>query len=68
MVSIIIFFQNILEFKEILIYLYFYNSNQGTPCDLITGEERRFAHSPDTPANHISCSVEMVNINSPCMY
>ncbi|KAL2731370.1 hypothetical protein V1478_004915 [Vespula squamosa] len=37
-------------------------NSMGTPCDLVTGEERRFAHSPDNPANHISCSVEMVAI------
>jgi ATP-dependent RNA helicase SUPV3L1/SUV3 len=30
------------------------------PCDLVTGEERRFAIDPDHPAAHVSCTVEMV--------
>ncbi|XP_047363654.1 ATP-dependent RNA helicase SUV3 homolog, mitochondrial isoform X1 [Vespa velutina] len=40
-------------------------NDMGTPCDLVTGEEKRFAHSSDNPANHISCSVEMINLNLP---
>ncbi|XP_015186095.1 PREDICTED: ATP-dependent RNA helicase SUV3 homolog, mitochondrial [Polistes dominula] len=39
-------------------------NKMGTPCDLVTGEERRYAHSPDNPADHVSCSVEMVNLNN----
>ncbi|XP_076624970.1 suv3 RNA helicase [Colletes latitarsis] len=36
----------------------------GTPCDLITGEERSYAKSEMSPANHVACSVEMVNIEN----
>ncbi|XP_043487445.1 ATP-dependent RNA helicase SUV3 homolog, mitochondrial isoform X1 [Polistes fuscatus] len=39
-------------------------NSMGTPCDLVTGEERRYARSPDDLANHVSCSVEMVNLNT----
>lgn len=37
-----------------------------TPCDLVTGEERRFAN-PDgcTKSNHISCTVEMAQVTEP---
>lgn len=41
---------------------------QGTPCDLLTGEERKYINGPDNPANHLSCSVEMVNLQSNCRY
>ncbi|XP_003703698.1 suv3 RNA helicase [Megachile rotundata] len=39
-------------------------NQMGTPCDLITGEEHRYAKNASAPANHISCSVEMVNIQN----
>lgn len=38
---------------------------QGTPCDLVTGEERKFAISSDTPACHVSCTVEMTSLTVP---
>lgn len=41
---------------------------QGTPCDLLTGEERTYAKGPDNPSNHLSCSVEMVNLQCNCKY
>lgn len=31
-----------------------------TPCDLVTGEDRRQAN-PDGPAEHVACTVEMTN-------
>lgn len=34
-------------------------NNVGVPCDLLTGEDRQWAVSPDDPSNHISCTVEM---------
>jgi hypothetical protein len=40
---------------------------QGTPCDLVTGEERKFSQSNGDPSNHVSCTVEMTSINVPCM-
>lgn len=41
---------------------------QGTPCDLLTGEERKCIKGIDNPANHLSCSVEMVNLQNNCRY
>ena len=32
-------------------------------CDLITGEERRFARDDGEPSDHVSCTVEMTNVN-----
>lgn len=35
----------------------------GTPCDLVTGEERKMVDPEGEPASHISCTVEMTNVN-----
>lgn len=44
----------------------FQKSNQrGTPCDLVTGEERKFATDAETPSMHVSCTVEMTSLNIP---
>lgn len=42
------------------------SNNFGTPCDLVTGEERKFAN-PDgyTRSKHTSCTVEMVQTHEP---
>jgi len=40
---------------------------QGTPCDLVTGEERKYAQANGEPSSHVSCTVEMTCINVPCM-
>jgi len=38
------------------------NTPQGVLCDMLTGEEQLFGSgSPDVPANHLSCTVEMAN-------
>ncbi|KAF3425615.1 hypothetical protein E2986_05162 [Frieseomelitta varia] len=39
-------------------------NSMGTPCDLITGEEHRYAKNAESPANHTSCSIEMANIQN----
>ncbi|XP_034188078.1 suv3 RNA helicase isoform X1 [Osmia lignaria lignaria] len=39
-------------------------NSMGTPCDLITGEEHKYAKDVDSPASHVSCSVEMVNVQN----
>ncbi|XP_017790388.1 PREDICTED: ATP-dependent RNA helicase SUV3 homolog, mitochondrial [Habropoda laboriosa] len=39
-------------------------NSMGTPCDLITGEEHKYAKSVEYPAKHVSCSVEMANIQN----
>lgn len=41
---------------------------QGRPCDLVTGEERKFALGEGNPCTHISCTVEMTNLNISCEY
>ncbi|XP_078037033.1 suv3 RNA helicase isoform X3 [Augochlora pura] len=39
-------------------------NSMGTYCDLLTGEERKFAKDDTSPAQHIACSVEMVNVQN----
>ncbi|XP_053694212.1 ATP-dependent RNA helicase SUV3 homolog, mitochondrial [Sabethes cyaneus] len=41
-------------------------SNQrGTPCDLVTGEERKLADPNGNSSKHVACTVEMTSINTP---
>lgn len=40
-------------------------NKRGVPCDLITGEERKFGVSESNPASHIACTVEMTSVNTP---
>nr|CAD7411135.1 unnamed protein product [Timema poppensis] len=42
-----------------------YCGHCGTPCDLVTGEERKYATNEDNISNHVSCTVEMTSINVP---
>ncbi|XP_066962711.1 ATP-dependent RNA helicase SUV3 homolog, mitochondrial [Macrobrachium rosenbergii] len=43
----------------------FHKSNEkGTPCDLVTGEERRFGYTDGSSANHVACTVEMASVNT----
>lgn len=39
---------------------------QGTPCDLVTGEERKFADPLQNPSAHVACTVEMTSVTNPC--
>ena len=41
---------------------------KGTPCDLVTGEERIFQKGDQDPASHVSCTVEMLSVHTPCKY
>jgi len=34
---------------------------------LVTGEERKFADEKNEASKHVSCTVEMANVNTPCM-
>ncbi|KAI8737937.1 ATP-dependent RNA helicase SUPV3L1, mitochondrial [Biomphalaria glabrata] len=44
----------------------FYKCNEaGTPCDLVTGEERRYAHEDQTSSAHVACTVEMASLVTP---
>ncbi|KAH6948432.1 hypothetical protein HPB50_024373 [Hyalomma asiaticum] len=37
----------------------------GTPCDLVTGEERRCVLPDGQPAPHVACTVEMAAVHTP---
>lgn len=39
---------------------------QGTPCDLVTGEEQRRGNTEGPAAQHMACTVEMASVNVPC--
>lgn len=39
---------------------------QNVKCDLVTGEERLFVDPNGFSSQHISCTVEMANINEHC--
>ena len=38
-------------------------NKRGTFCDLITGEDRKWASPEGDPSSHVSCTVEMTNIS-----
>lgn len=43
----------------------FHSSNKkGTPCDLVTGEERRFGNAEGSSASHVACTVEMTSVSN----
>src|SRR6218665_23712 len=39
--------------------------DDGVKCDLITGEERKYANEDETPSTHVACTVEMSSVNQP---
>lgn len=41
---------------------------QGTVCDLVTGEEKRFGNPNGSQANHVAITVEMAPIEVACSY
>ncbi|KAL3863039.1 hypothetical protein ACJMK2_004821 [Sinanodonta woodiana] len=40
-------------------------NDAGTPCDLVTGEERRCSNPDKSPADHVACTVEMCSVTTP---
>ncbi|XP_050292923.1 ATP-dependent RNA helicase SUV3 homolog, mitochondrial [Anthonomus grandis grandis] len=38
---------------------------RGTPCDLVTGEERKYADPSGNASAHIACTVEMTSVSTP---
>ncbi|PIK48074.1 putative ATP-dependent RNA helicase SUPV3L1, mitochondrial isoform X2 [Apostichopus japonicus] len=40
-------------------------NGRGIPCDLVTGEERKYAHPDDVPSGHVACTVEMTSVTQP---
>ncbi|KYM98234.1 hypothetical protein ALC62_11084 [Cyphomyrmex costatus] len=50
---------------KLLVAEVFHRCNErGTPCDLLTGEERKYVKGYNNSANHLSCSVEMANLQN----
>lgn len=41
---------------------------QGTVCDLVTGEEKRFGNPDGSQANHVAITVEMAPVEIACLY
>ncbi|XP_072027344.1 ATP-dependent RNA helicase SUPV3L1, mitochondrial-like [Amphiura filiformis] len=40
-------------------------NDRGIFCDMVTGEERRYAKPDGSPSDHIACTVEMTNVTIP---
>lgn len=36
--------------------------DQGIPCDLVTGDDIKYANADQTPSSHVSCTVEMAKL------
>ncbi|KAG9510578.1 ATP-dependent RNA helicase SUPV3L1, mitochondrial, partial [Fragariocoptes setiger] len=51
--------------KMLAAEVYHKSNEYGTKCDLITGEERKYANPDSTPSNHTALTVEMVPVNRP---
>uniref|UniRef100_A0A8D0GHI6 ATP-dependent RNA helicase SUPV3L1, mitochondrial n=1 Tax=Sphenodon punctatus TaxID=8508 RepID=A0A8D0GHI6_SPHPU len=50
---------------KLLAHEIFQKSNDANvPCDLVTGEERLCIDPEGKPANHVSCTIEMCNVNT----
>lgn len=41
------------------------SNEKGTPCDLVTGEERKYSLGEGMPSSHVSCTVEMTSVSTP---
>lgn len=39
---------------------------QGTPCDLVTGEEKRCGNPDGSAANHVAITIEMAPVDRRC--
>ncbi|XP_035219000.1 ATP-dependent RNA helicase SUV3 homolog, mitochondrial-like isoform X3 [Stegodyphus dumicola] len=39
-------------------------NERGTPCDLVTGEERQLVLPENQPASHVACTIEMVSVEN----
>lgn len=52
--------------KLLAVEVYHKANDNNTPCDLVTGEERKYANKDGcTSSSHVSCTVEMAQINEP---
>lgn len=51
--------------KMLAVEVYQKTNEKGTPCDLITGEERKCVDPDGAPAKHVACTVEMASVTTP---
>lgn len=51
--------------KMLAVEVFQKTNKKGTPCDLVTGEERRCALPDGQPAPHVACTVEMATVHTP---
>lgn len=51
--------------KMLAVEVFNKSNNMGTPCDLVTGEERKYADPSGNISSHVSCTVEMASVNVP---
>lgn len=54
--------------KMLAVEVFAKSNEKGTPCDLVTGEERRMGNEDETAANHVACTVEMAALNRRCKH
>lgn len=54
--------------KMLAVEVFTKSNEKGTPCDLVTGEERRTGNDDGTAANHVACTVEMTALNRRCRH
>lgn len=52
--------------KMLAVEVFQKTNEKGTPCDLVTGEERRCGRPDGQPSPHVACTVEMAALN--CLY
>ncbi|KAL3183001.1 hypothetical protein MRX96_006794 [Rhipicephalus microplus] len=53
--------------KMLAVEVFQKTNEKGTPCDLVTGEERRCVLPDGEPAPHVACTVEMAAVHTPRM-
>ncbi|XP_064466050.1 ATP-dependent RNA helicase SUPV3L1, mitochondrial-like isoform X2 [Ornithodoros turicata] len=51
--------------KMLAVEVYQKTNEKNTPCDLITGEERKYVDPEGNPAKHVACTVEMASVTTP---
>ncbi|XP_037282559.2 suv3 RNA helicase [Rhipicephalus microplus] len=51
--------------KMLAVEVFQKTNEKGTPCDLVTGEERRCVLPDGEPAPHVACTVEMAAVHTP---
>lgn len=52
--------------NHISINIFGINQIQGTPCDLVTGEEKRTGNTDGSAANHVAITIEMAPVDRKC--